>query len=98
MTSFTIEETLYYYGTLHNMTKEEIREKTDFYISLLNLPPKSRRISQCSGGQQRRVSVATTLFHAPPLLILDEPTVGVDPLLRCKIWEYLQYLCVNNGQ
>lgn len=42
-----------------------------------------------SGGQQRRVSFAVALMHDPELLILDEPTVGVDPLLRQSIWTHL---------
>ncbi|CAG2122969.1 unnamed protein product, partial [Medioppia subpectinata] len=41
------------------------------------------------GGQKRRVSLAAALVHSPPLLILDEPTVGVDPLLRQSIWQHL---------
>lgn len=94
---FTLDETFYYYGMLHHLPKVEIRQKTDFLIELLNLPSKDRLIAQCSGGQQRRASIAIALFHNPPLLILDEPTVGVDPLLRCKIWQYLEYLCKNNG-
>lgn len=44
---------------------------------------------QFSGGQKRRVSLAAALVHSPPLLILDEPTVGVDPLLRQSIWQHL---------
>ncbi|OTF82848.1 ABC transporter sub-family A-like protein, partial [Euroglyphus maynei] len=94
--SFTIEETLYYFGLLHHIPKDEIVKRTNFMIELLNLPPKNRKIEQCSGGQQRRASIALTLFHSPPLLILDEPTVGVDPLLRLKIWQYLEHLCINN--
>jgi ABC-type multidrug transport system ATPase subunit len=46
-------------------------------------------IGCCSGGQQRRVSFAVALMHDPELLILDEPTVGVDPLLRQSIWNHL---------
>ena len=74
--NFTIKETLQYYGMLLHMDKHEVRRKTDFMIELLNLPPKERQISMCSGGQQRRASIAVTLFHDPPLLILDEPTVN----------------------
>lgn len=48
-----------------------------------------RYVGNCSGGQQRRVSFAAAMVHEPELLILDEPTVGLDPLLREKIWQYL---------
>ena len=50
-------------------------------------------IGKFSGGQQRRVSLACALIHCPPLLILDEPTVGTDPLLRQNIWLHLRSLC-----
>lgn len=46
-------------------------------------------VGNCSGGQQRRVSFAAAMVHEPELLILDEPTVGLDPLLRERIWQYL---------
>ena len=45
--------------------------------------------SKFSGGQKRRVSMGVALIHSPDILILDEPTVGVDPILREKIWQYL---------
>lgn len=52
----------------------------------------------CSGGQQRRVSFAVALMHDPELLILDEPTVGVDPLLRQSIWNHLVQITKNGNK
>lgn len=67
--------------------------RSDFLIGLLDLPNDNRMVGKLSGGQQRRASLAAALLHEPQLLILDEPTVGVDPLLRQCIWEHL--LLVN---
>ena len=90
---FTIEETLHYFGRIYGMSGAKIRERTEFlmtFLDLQNLPGSSKRlIREMSGGQQRRVSLAAALLHQPELLILDEPTVGVDPLLRRCIWNHL---------
>ncbi|CAG2164241.1 unnamed protein product [Oppiella nova] len=84
---FTIEEILIYYGIIYHMNRQEIDKRIANLREILNLPEKSRIISRLSGGQQRRVSIAITMIHRPRLIILDEPTVGVDSLLRHKIWQ-----------
>ncbi|XP_038065475.1 ABC transporter G family member 23-like [Patiria miniata] len=86
---FTISETLNYFGTIHRMPKDVLKARKAFLISLLDLPSMKSMVGNLSGGQKRRVSFAAALVQSPPLLILDEPTVGVDPLLRMRIWEHL---------
>lgn len=85
----TIEETLLYFGRLYFMQEEKMKEQIIYLIDMLDLPHKRRMVSTLSGGQMRRVSFAAALIHEPPLVILDEPTAGVDPILRSAIWKYL---------
>ncbi|KAL1137708.1 hypothetical protein AAG570_009404 [Ranatra chinensis] len=94
---FTIRETLLYFGWVAGMTSNQIDDKMTFLLKLLQLPSSNKYIKNFSGGQQRRVSLAATLLHDPELLILDEPTVGVDPILRQSIWDYLVKLTSENG-
>ncbi|CAB0006325.1 unnamed protein product [Nesidiocoris tenuis] len=92
---FTIKETLKYFGWIAGMSTEDIETRTTFLLDLLQLPFPERHVKNLSGGQQRRVSMAATFLHEPELLILDEPTSGVDPVLRQKIWNYLVELVAS---
>ena len=89
---FSIRQNFKFYGRLFGMSAEAIAERERWLLELLHIPASSRSIRQLSGGQQRRVSLACALLHSPPLLLLDEPTVGVDPLLRSRIWSHLRTL------
>ncbi|XP_046816635.1 ABC transporter G family member 23 isoform X1 [Vespa crabro] len=86
---FTIRETMLYFGWIFGMDTAEIVDRLRFLLQFLDLPSQNRLVKNLSGGQQRRVSFAVALMHDPELLILDEPTVGVDPLLRQSIWNHL---------
>ena len=61
--------------------------------SLLHLPNGELLVSQLSGGTQRRVSLAIAMINSPTIVILDEPTVGIDPVVRQKIWSFLVEEC-----
>lgn len=77
------------YGIKGPVRKKRIHEVMD--IVALG-PHLNKRVDQYSGGMKRRLSLAIALLHEPPLLVLDEPTVGIDPLLRQSIWNELKAL------
>ncbi|CAD7092081.1 unnamed protein product [Hermetia illucens] len=95
---FTMRETLAYFGMIAGVDSKKIEERTDFLLKLLQLPTGSKFVKNLSGGQQRRMSLAAALVHEPELLILDEPTVGVDPVLRQSIWDHLVDIVKNRNQ
>ncbi|XP_025415785.1 ABC transporter G family member 23-like [Sipha flava] len=88
-TMLTIYETFEYYGSLYKMNESEITSKSNELIAWLRLPSGNTLLKDLSGGQCRRVSLAVALIHDPKIIILDEPTVGIDPVLRYEIWQKL---------
>ncbi|XP_025415790.1 ABC transporter G family member 23-like isoform X1 [Sipha flava] len=84
--TLSTKETFEYYGKLYNMSKKDITSRINELNKFLQLPNLNSYINELSGGQSRRVSLAISLLHNPKVIILDEPTVGLDPLLRQEIW------------
>src|SRR5919199_3647671 len=87
----TLEETLDYHGGYFGMPKRERRERTKELLETFSLTAKRNdRTRTLSGGMKRRLILARALMHRPRLLILDEPTAGVDVELRLELWHYVQ--------
>jgi ABC-2 type transport system ATP-binding protein len=87
----TVEETLDFHAGYFGMPKRERRERTRELIDTFSLTDKANeRTRTLSGGMKRRVILARALMHRPRLLILDEPTAGVDIELRLELWHYVQ--------
>lgn len=89
-------ENLIFFGQLMGIKKEALHRAIETYMELVNLNAFiDQAVSTYSGGMKRRLSLAITLLGNPDLLILDEPTVGIDPSLRVDIWNQLRRLAEN---
>ncbi len=87
----TLEETLDFHGGYFGMPRKERRERIDELLDAFSLSAKKNdRTRTLSGGMKRRLILARALMHRPRLLILDEPTAGVDVELRLELWHYVQ--------
>jgi ABC-2 type transport system ATP-binding protein len=87
----TVAETLDYHGGYFGMPKRDRRERTKELLEAFSLTAKRNdRTRTLSGGMKRRLILARALMHRPKLLILDEPTAGVDVELRLELWHYVQ--------
>lgn len=89
----TIEENVHFFGRVYGLTGSALDQRVDRLLELVELADRrSDLVEELSGGMKRRTSLACALVHEPKLLILDEPTVGVDPELRIHFWDYFEEL------
>ncbi|HYF70501.1 MAG TPA: ABC transporter ATP-binding protein [Ohtaekwangia sp.] len=89
--TLTASENLRFFGSLYGLSGNELKDRIRDVLEIVNLTDrKNDRVSKYSGGMKRRLNIATALLHRPSLLILDEPTVGVDPQSRNAIYESLK--------
>jgi ABC-2 type transport system ATP-binding protein len=98
-TELSVAENLDFYAAINGVAPAaERRRRIDDVLGLLDLAGKRREpVEALSGGMRQRVSLAAALLHRPPILLLDEPTVGLDPELRLAFWGYFKSLAAEGS-
>lgn len=92
-TTLTARENLRFFGTMANLSDKQIAERSEAVLTQTGLADHAEEpVATYSGGMQRRLNLAVALLHSPKLLLLDEPTVGVDPQSRNHIYDTLTRL------
>lgn len=91
--TLTAAENLEFFGRLYGFSGKELKDRVDNALATVNLNERrSERVSKYSGGMKRRLNIAGALLHRPSLLIMDEPTVAVDPQSRNAIFDSIRKL------
>jgi ABC-2 type transport system ATP-binding protein len=86
----SVMENLTFFAELYSVSASERAERTERLLTFAGLSEfKDRRAVHLSGGMQKKLALACTLIHEPPILLLDEPTTGVDPVSRREFWNIL---------
>jgi len=89
----TVYENLLIHGLLFGMSLREIKERIEELLTLADLADRhSAKVKELSGGMRRRLLIVRALLHKPKILLLDEPTVGLDPHIRRKIWHLIKQI------
>lgn len=89
----TAYDNLKFFGSLYDLKGENLKTRINEVLQLVHLEnDKNKQVKNFSGGMKRRLSLAIALLHDPEILILDEPTVGIDPVLRREFWTEFERL------
>lgn len=95
--TLTVYDNLKYRASLYNITGNKFKERFETLAKMFDLNEiKDQKVKTLSGGQRRRVDIARAIIHNPEFLILDEPTTGLDPNTRKKLWNTIRNLREKN--
>ena len=89
----SIKDNLFYHGLLYNLPRKELKKRVDSALQWSKLEKyRDKKFHLLSGGMQRRLVVARAMLSDPEILLLDEPTTGLDPQTRRQVWGYIKNL------
>lgn len=93
----TLRENLELHGRLQHIPQPKRQERIDLLLKYVELEDRADdRVQKLSGGMKRRLMIARALLHEPKILFLDEPTVGLDPQVRRRLWDLIRRLAKEN--
>ncbi len=97
-TQLTVEENLRFHATLYGTPQRHLAERIDYALRLLGLVPhRQALVAKLSGGLARRLEIVRALLHKPKILFLDEPSLGLDPPTRTRLWQEIRHLRERDG-
>jgi ABC-2 type transport system ATP-binding protein len=93
----TVEENIAFYGGIYGLANQRLRMRTEWAVEMAGLQQRRRSPTRLlAGGWKQRLALACALLHEPPIVFLDEPTSGVDPVSRRRFWDLI-YAMADSG-
>jgi ABC-2 type transport system ATP-binding protein len=95
--SLSVKENIMYFGSLYGINKKTLEERMNYLLELFSLKSKKDvAAGKLSGGMRKKLNIICSLIHNPSILILDEPTAGLDPMSKRNLWDIIKKINENN--